>query len=299
MVKLRTFDNAQLLIEHSEKPHYKDDVVCFRSEYKDKIHLENEQYFNKELYMILVLEGYSKIRLNGELITIGANTLLIHGANYLTEHLDSSKNIKFITLFISESMRTDDSYLTQITSILLATMRQNGQYTIELTEEESMTIRRELESLMYLLKSEHHFLFRRIQASCNGLFLDIADFLSRKTIIKKHIGHKDHVLQKFHALVTRHFREEHFINFYADKLAISNQYLSRIVRAGTGKSVNDIISNLLIMEARTLLSSRNLTVNGISARLCFNDTAGFCKFFKRKTKQTPLNYRKGLLMTLD
>ena len=62
-------------------------------------------------------------------------------------------------------MRTDDSYLTQITSILLATMRQNGQYTIELTEAESMTIRRELESLMHLLKSEHHFLFRRIQAS--------------------------------------------------------------------------------------------------------------------------------------
>ena len=56
---------------------------------------------------------------------------------------------------------------------------------------------------MHLLNIKHQFLFRRIQAACNALFLDIADFLSRKTIIKKEVSRKDHVLQEFHALVTR------------------------------------------------------------------------------------------------
>mgnify|MGYP002933425084 CR=1 FL=1 len=86
--------------------------------------------------MIFVLEGRSEILLNGEFIAIEPNMLLIHGANYLTEHLYSSRDIKFITLALSESMRTDDSYLTQITAILLATMRRNKQYTIQLTEYE-------------------------------------------------------------------------------------------------------------------------------------------------------------------
>ncbi len=63
----------------------------------------------------------------------------------------SSPDIKFITLSISESMRTDDSYLTQITAILLATMRQNKQYTIQLTAYEAQIIRNELEVLMRLL----------------------------------------------------------------------------------------------------------------------------------------------------
>lgn len=70
-------------------------------------------------------------------IAIEPGMLLIHGGNYLTDHLYSSPDIQFITLSISESMRTDDSYLTQITAILLSTMRQNKQYTIQLTEYEA------------------------------------------------------------------------------------------------------------------------------------------------------------------
>lgn len=296
MVKSRIFDNKELLKGHPEIPHYGEDVVCFRSEYKDRSYPENECYFNCELYMIFILQGHSEILLNGEFIAIEPGMLLIHGGNYLTDHLYSSPDIQFITLSISESMRTDDSYLTQITAILLSTMRQNKQYTIQLTEYEAKIIRRELEELMHLLKIEHQFLFRRIQAHCNILFLDIADFLSRKTVIQKNVSHKDHVLQEFHALVTRNFREEHFVSFYADKLAISEQYLARIVRAGTGKSVNSIINELLIMEARTLLSSTKSTVGEIALRLGFSDAASFCKFFKRHTDQTPLNYRKRLLI---
>ena len=56
MVKSRIFDNTQLLKEHPELPHYKEEVVCFRSEYKDKSYPANECYFNRELYMIFVLE---------------------------------------------------------------------------------------------------------------------------------------------------------------------------------------------------------------------------------------------------
>ena len=98
MVKSRIFDNTQLLKEHPELPHYKEEVVCFRSEYKDRSYPANECYFNRELYMIFVLEGRSEILLNGEFIAIEPNMLLIHGANYLTEHLYSSRDIKFITL---------------------------------------------------------------------------------------------------------------------------------------------------------------------------------------------------------
>ncbi len=60
------------------------------------------------------------------------------------------------------------------------------------------------------------------------------------------------------------------------------------------KSVNTIINELLIMEARTLLSSTKSTVGDIASQLGFSDAAGFCKFFKRNMGQTPLNYRKGL-----
>ena len=47
MVKSRIFDNTQLLKEHPELPHYKEEVVCFRSEYKDRSYPANECYFNR------------------------------------------------------------------------------------------------------------------------------------------------------------------------------------------------------------------------------------------------------------
>ena len=43
MVKSRIFDNTQLLKEHPELPHYKEEVVCFRS------YPANECYFNGSL----------------------------------------------------------------------------------------------------------------------------------------------------------------------------------------------------------------------------------------------------------
>lgn len=299
MVKSCIFDNAGMLKRHPEIPHYKEDVVCFESVYGDRNYPEGEAYFNRELYLIFILEGRSEILLNGEHIVMEAGTLLIHGANFLTDHLFSSEDIRFITLSISKTMFTNDSYLTQITAMVLATMRQSRRYTIRLTDEEALAVRNQLEFLMQLLGSDHKFLFRRVQAVCNALFLDIADYLSRKTLIRKHVSPKDHVLQEFYALVTRHFREEHFVAFYARELAISEQYLSRIVKSGTGKTVNTIISELLLMEARMLLGNRRLTVTDVSAKLNFSDTSAFCKFFRRCSGETPLGFRKKLWRQMD
>ena len=223
-----------MLKERPGIPHYREDVVCFESGYDDRNYPADVAYFNRELYLIFILEGRSEILLNGEHIVMEAGTLLVHGANYLTDHLFSSKDIRFITLSISEAMLTNDSYLTQTAALLLSTLRQNRQYTLLLAEDEMQEMRSQLEVLMRLLGSDHKFLFRRLQAACNALLLDIADFLSRRTPIRRHLSPKEHVLQEFYALVTRHFREEHFVAFYARELAISEQYLSRIVRTGGG-----------------------------------------------------------------
>ena len=294
MVKSCIFDNAGMLKERPEIPHYREDVVCFESGYDDRNYPADVAYFNRELYLIFILEGRSEILLNGEHIVMESGTLLVHGANYLTDHLFSSKDIRFITLSISEAMLTNDSYLTQTAALLLSTLRQNRQYTLLLAEDEMQAMRGQLEVLMCLLGSDHKFLFRRLQAACNALLLDIADFLSRRTPIRRHLNPKEHVLQEFYALVTRHFREEHFVAFYARELAISEQYLSHIVRTGTGKTVNGIISELLLMEARTLLGNRSLAVSDVAVRLNFSDTSAFCKFFRRNAGETPLGFRKRL-----
>ena len=293
MVKSLIVDNARLLRDHPELPHFENQIACFESSYEDRSYPADESYFNRELYLILMLEGHSEVRLNGEHIELQAGTLLIHGANYLTDHLFASRDIRFITLTLSERMRAEDSALDQTIALLLATMRHNRQHTISLNRDEVRIVHQQLEALIALLTSDHRFLLPRLRAHCQGLFLDLADILSRKIVIARHLSHKEHILQEFHTLATRHFREEHFIRFYAEQLAISEQYLSRIIREETGKSVGQILDNLLVMEACTLLGTTRFSVNEISLQLGFSDAPGFCKFFRRHTGKTPLEFRKS------
>lgn len=292
MVKSRIFDNSRLLTAHPGIPHYRDEIVCFASRYEDRSYPADECYFNRELYLILIQEGRSEIRLNGTPLTLTANTLLLHGPHYLTDHLYSSPDIRFMTLAIGESLRTDNAYLAQTTTLLLELMQHNGQFTIPLTAPESHTLLQELTALTALLGTDHRFLRQRIQTACLALFLDIADMLSHKHIITRRPTRREHLLAEFHTLATQHFREQHFIHFYADRLAISEQYLSRIVRRGTGKSVGQILNDLLTMEASTLLDTTKESIGEIALRLGFSDTPGFCKFFRRQTGLTPLGFRK-------
>lgn len=73
-----------MLKERPGIPHYREDVVCFESGYDNRNYPADVAYFNRELYLIFILEGRSEILLNGEHIVMEAGTLLVHGANYLT-----------------------------------------------------------------------------------------------------------------------------------------------------------------------------------------------------------------------
>lgn len=117
--------------------------------------------------------------------------------------------------------------------------------------------------------------------------------MSHKTVVREHVSRRDRLLREFHALATKHFREEHSVGFYADRLAVSRQYLTRVLRAETGRSVNEILSELQLMEARNLLLTTTLQVGEVAAQLGFGDAAVFCKFFRRHVGCTPLAFRRS------
>lgn len=291
MGKKIIYSTADLLSDYPEVPHLGTDVVCFENGYENRRYPLGQDYFNHELLLVLMIAGESEVRINGTPVSLSAGSVLLHGRGYLTDHLRSSADLHCITLFLSEALRTDDSYLTQTTAQLLATMRRYRLYAFRLEEDEAARVRRGMEGLMDLLRTDHHYLFRRVQAQCNALFLDVVDCLDRRRPVVRPAGKRESLVEDFHALVTCHFREHHRAAYYADRLAVSKQYLARVVRAATGKTVSDIVAELLTLEARTCLSSPRASVGDVAAMLHFADTAAFCKFFRRRTGETPRGYR--------
>ena len=115
-----------------------------------------------------------------------------------------------------------------------------------------------------------------------------------KKIEKPHsvTNREDELTTSFFKLVQDHFKEEHNVQFYADKLFISRKYLTKVINKTVFKSPREIIHQVLAVEARLLLKNPNLNVSEVAAQLKFSDQASFSKFFKKHTARSPLEYRK-------
>ncbi|KMQ64510.1 hypothetical protein ACM46_09605 [Chryseobacterium angstadtii] len=103
---------------------------------------------------------------------------------------------------------------------------------------------------------------------------------------------EDELTTSFFILVQEHFKDEHNVQFYADKLCISRKYLTKVINKTMFKSPRDIIHQVLVIEARLLLKNPNLNVNSVAVYLKFSDQASFSKFFKKHTGRSPLEYEK-------
>jgi AraC-like DNA-binding protein len=97
---------------------------------------------------------------------------------------------------------------------------------------------------------------------------------------------------RFMELVKKNFKHERKMSFYADKLCLTPKYLSLKIRDITGKSAADWIDSFVMIEAKALLKSTNMTVLQISDELNFTSQSFFGKYFKRLAGMSPKEYRE-------
>ena len=102
----------------------------------------------------------------------------------------------------------------------------------------------------------------------------------------------DVLSKKFLELVNLNFRKERQLQFYADALCITPRYLSRVVKECTGSSAAEWIERCVVLEARALLKSTNMTIQQISDELNFPSQTFFGKYFKRRVGMSPKEYRR-------
>jgi len=77
----------------------------------------------------------------------------------------------------------------------------------------------------------------------------------------------------------------------ADKLNISPQYLSDMLRQHTGQTALQHIHDKVIEKAKELLTTTDLSVSEIAYQLGFEYSQSFSKLFKSKTNFSPLEFR--------
>jgi len=81
------------------------------------------------------------------------------------------------------------------------------------------------------------------------------------------------------------------LTMVADHFALSERYLSSLIREQTGKNYSDHVEQIRMDEARRLLSDTATSVNDVAARVGYDRANSFYKSFKRHTGLSPRQFR--------
>ncbi len=106
-----------------------------------------------------------------------------------------------------------------------------------------------------------------------------------------HASRSQEVFQQFLLLAHQHYRKEHSISFYADKICLTPKYFSQLVLQASGQLAGEWINRYLMLDAKALLLDQKYTIMEISEKLCFSSSSAFIAFFKKQTGTTPKQYR--------
>jgi AraC-like DNA-binding protein len=104
---------------------------------------------------------------------------------------------------------------------------------------------------------------------------------------------KKAMFDAFCDLIMSHYKESRELTFYADKLNRTPRYLSALIKEVTGRTATRWINHYVILQAKLLLKSTDMTIQEISNDLNFANQSCFGKYFKQNTGMAPSDYREG------
>lgn len=105
------------------------------------------------------------------------------------------------------------------------------------------------------------------------------------------LTHAQQIMQHFMDLVAEHGATQRKVVFYAERLLLSPNHLSAVVRQESGKTVMQWLNERTILQAKVLLKHTTLSSGEIAFQLGFSETTLFSRFFRHETGITPTQYR--------
>ena len=245
------------------------------------------------LVLILCTNGKAHININMKPHLVVKNDFVILPPGQITQVIDANQDFSMYALYMSEAFLTDNVAMTRTRDMtIFFTIRDNP--IIHMDEKDINIITLYFNIMANRIKDrENPYLLTTMRHIFNALMSDMSDaFLKYLSVQKNKISRKDDICQNFMKLLMSHYKECRDVNFYASKLFITPKYLSNTLKTVTGKKAGQMIDEYVVLQAKILLSSTNMTIQQISEELNFANQSFFGRYFKRITGLSPTQYRR-------
>ncbi len=266
--EILTFDNV---------PMSKDDVFPLRID---------------ALLIALVTEGTGRIGIDLKEYNLCKDSLIVVQPKnyiYLSNHTPD-----FRCIVLACSHRVVEDVLPKLTDTPPLLMHHRSEPVTQLSEKEAEDISFFYSIIRDKLRGEKtQFLKNKVLCILQAALYELMEISIKNTGAEKTArSRKEEIMARFILAVSENFRTERQVAYYAHKLFITPKHLSSVVKEISGRTAGDWIENYVIMEAKVLLKTTDMTIQEIAVYLNFANQSFFGKYFKHHTGSSPSNYRK-------
>jgi AraC-like DNA-binding protein len=258
----------------------------------DSIINENNvpRVFNRGgIFICLAGEGY--VTINEHKYPLSARTMCVAFPGTIIQEFKRGEG------FESYTLRIDTDFLRELNfpsaSSVHMMMRENP--CVVLSEEQ-------LESILQVCRLMHerdsrtdHPYHEQINVQMLTLLCyELAGIYARDIpVMREPCSRQDVIFRKFLSLLATDITISREVQYYADKLGITPKYLTIVTRQMSDRSAATWITHSVILNAKALLSTTQLSVLQVASRLNFPNPSFFGQYFLRHTGMTPREFRRS------
>lgn len=256
-------------------------------------------HITETITSVVCIEGSVKVEIDEKCLVMPKSSIMVLAPGHLLRSYEPSSDFKGFA--INATLNYIEQMLPIMSRIIVCykAFESNPILTLQPEDLQQIILYREILHNK-LISSDSQYKQWIINSICQAITTEIFTFYFKELEHKENVPNIKHtrseeIFYKFITLVEDNYKKVRSISEYASKLCVSNKYLSALVSDVSGRTASSWIDSYVILEAKRLLSSSDMTVLQISEELSFPNQSFFGKYFKHHTGLSPLQYKKQQL----
>ncbi len=243
---------------------------------------------------ILCYKGSIRTTVNRHEYVVGCNDTLVVQSGSIVEFLSGSDDLKIIAMAFED--KGNESLFNSSTMNANSYIMHRSIPMLLHLEDDEMQMQKRLYKEIRQFYSKVDVTYRS-EVVKGYLYVSVATFLSKLggiTMQEKVLyeGSRENELYlQFMDDLQVFGSKERTVSFYADHCCVSPKYFSKMIHLASGKTPIQLIKERVIVEAKVLLNSTDMSIQEIAEALNFPNDSFFCRYFKQEVKMSPMKYR--------
>ncbi len=247
---------------------------------------EDKKHFHQDIELLYLLEGTMELTTGDRKVTLEADDIIVINANK-QHYYHASDNILFAQLMIAYNMVSDIFQTTEVIFWCDSTKGDNEHF---------VALRKVMKQLL------NHYLSTKGNVANFGhiaLCYQVMDILSTNFLVqaadKEQMSDEDRFeyrIMQINNYIRANYQQQISLKDLAEKLYLSNGYLSRFFKKNYGMSFAEYLTSIRLYHVVDEIMYSDQPITRIAYDNGFTNAAMFNKSFKKTYGETPSEMRK-------